>query len=129
MVRGDLVAAHERAGEHEPDAALLEHVRDAVAAAGLEAGVCGLREPERVDEVEGSLGGVPHVELHVVDAVDRHLAVVCGKRDRAGHQLFSRHHVMIPRSRTSFNACLLRPWQTFGPTWTPSTGQSLRCYA
>ena len=76
VVGRDLVAALERAGEHEPDAALLEHVRDAVAPAGLEAGVGGLGEAECVHEVERRLRGVPHVDLHVVDAVDRH-AVVC----------------------------------------------------
>ena len=78
-MRRDVVAALERAGEHEPDPALLEHVRDAVAPAGLEARVGGLREPERVHEVERRLRGVPHVQLHVVDAVDRH-AVVCRAR-------------------------------------------------
>ena len=35
----DLVVGRQRAGEHEPDAALLEHVRGAVAHAGLQAGV------------------------------------------------------------------------------------------
>ena len=84
VVRGDVVAPHERAREDEPDAALLEHVRDAVAAAGLEPRVGGLGEAEGVDEVEGRLRGVPHVHLHVVDAVDRHPVVLLdGHLDRA----------------------------------------------
>ena len=82
VVGGDLVAALERPGEHEPDAALLEHVRDAVAPARLEARVGGLREAEGVHEVERGLRGVAHVELDVVDAVDRH-AVVFGYGRRA----------------------------------------------
>ena len=36
VVVADLVVARERAGDHQADASLLEHVRDAVAAAGLE---------------------------------------------------------------------------------------------
>ena len=59
VVLGDLVLAGERAGQHEPDPALLEHVRDAIAAAGLEPAVRGLGEPERVRVVVGRLGALP----------------------------------------------------------------------
>jgi hypothetical protein len=114
VVGGDLVASLKGAGEHEPDATLLEHVRHAVAPTRLEAGVSGLREAEGVHEVEGRLGGVPHVHLDVIDAVDGHTIVVCRKRNRARNQLFCRHHVMIPRSTAAFNADLLRPWHTSG---------------
>ncbi len=47
LVVADLVLARERARDHEPDASLLQHVRDAIAAAGLEPHVRGLREAER----------------------------------------------------------------------------------
>ena len=72
VVVADLVVAAERAGDHQPDAALLENVGDAVALPGLEAGVGGLGEAERAREEEGGLGGVAGVDLEVVDAVDGH---------------------------------------------------------
>ena len=72
LVGADLVARRQRAREHEPDAALLEHVRGAVAHAGLEARVGDLLEAERVDVEERRLDRVAHVELDVVDAVQRH---------------------------------------------------------
>ena len=72
VVLGDLVVTGQRPGEDETDPALLEHVRDAVAAARLEPAVSGLGEAERVRVVVGGLGGVPDEQLQVVDAVDWH---------------------------------------------------------
>ena len=71
----DLVVGRQRAGEHDPDPALLEHVRGAVADAGHEAGVGDLLEAERVDVEVRGLKGVADVELDVVDAVQRHEVV------------------------------------------------------
>ena len=68
----DLVVAGERPGHHQAHAALLEHVRDAVARAGLQPAVGRLGEAEGVSEEVGRLGGVAHVELEMVDAVNRH---------------------------------------------------------
>jgi len=65
-----------RAREHEPDPALLEDVRGAVARAGLEAGVGDLAEAEGVHVVVGGLERVADVELDVVDAVERHEVVL-----------------------------------------------------
>ena len=78
VVLGDLVVAGQRAGQHEPDPALLEHVRDAVADAGLEPLVGGLNEAVGVGVVVGRLGGVADVELEVVDAVNWHHVGVGG---------------------------------------------------
>ena len=50
----------------------LQDVGDAVAHAGLQAGVGDLLEAERVAVVEGGLRGVADVQLDVVDAVERH---------------------------------------------------------
>ena len=74
----DLVVGRQRAGEHEPDAALLEHVRGAVAHAGLQPRVGDLLEAERVHVEVGGLDRVAHVELDVVDAVQRHEVVGAG---------------------------------------------------
>ena len=68
----------ERAGQHEPDAPLLEHVRRAVAHPGLQPRVGDLAEAERVDVVVRRLEGVAHVELDVVDAVQRHEVLGAG---------------------------------------------------
>jgi hypothetical protein len=134
VMRCDLVAALEGAGEDEADASLLQYVRDAVAPACLEARVRRLGEAECVHEVEGRLGGVPHVHLDVVDAVHRHAVVLFHRRrGRAGsrrrgarNQLFCRHCLMIPVSAVAFNADLLRSWHTSARIWTRLTGGSLR---
>jgi hypothetical protein len=89
VVARDLVVTAECAGQDQPDAALLQNVRDAVAAACLEPRVGGLGEAERVAVVVGGLRRVADVELEVVDAVDRH-AVDRG-RWRRRRQLFDRH--------------------------------------
>src|SRR5829696_1651689 len=65
------------AREHEPDLALLEHVRRAVADTGLRAGVRDAVEAERMLIPEGRLLGVPHPELDVIPAVERHEVGVC----------------------------------------------------
>ena len=78
VVLGDLVVAGQRAGQDEADPALLEHVRDAVATAGLEAAVGGLGEAEGARVVVGGLGGVADEQLEVVDAMDRHRVTVSG---------------------------------------------------
>ena len=78
LVAADLVAGRQRAGEHEADAALLEHVRRAVAHAGLQARVGDLPEAERVHVEVRGLDGVAHVELDVVDAVERHEVLGAG---------------------------------------------------
>ena len=63
-------------GEHEADPALLEHVRDAVAHAGLQPRVGDLAEAVGVREEVGRLRGVADPELDVVDAVERHEVLV-----------------------------------------------------
>jgi hypothetical protein len=94
VVVADLVAGHERAGEDEPDAALLEHVGDAVADTGLQARVGDLGEAERVDVEEGGLGRVARPQLDVVDAVERHeVPARAGRRDAR-----LRGHASPPRS-------------------------------
>ena len=60
----------------------LQHVGGAVAKPGLEPRVGDRPEPEGVRVEVGRLGGVPHVELDVVDAVQRHEVGVCGGRRR-----------------------------------------------
>jgi hypothetical protein len=75
VVAPDLVVGRERAGQHDPDPALLEHVARAVAHAGLESGVGDLAEAERVDVEVGRLQGVADVQLDMVDAVQRHEVV------------------------------------------------------
>ena len=72
VVLGDLVIAGQGAGQHEPDPALLEHTRDAVPAAGLQAAVGGLGEAEGVAVVVRGLSGVADIQLEVIDAVHRH---------------------------------------------------------
>src|SRR5918994_2566195 len=69
------------AREHEPDLTLLEHVRRAVADTGLGACVGDAVEAERMLVPEGRLLGVPHPELDVVPAVERHEVRVCHGRD------------------------------------------------
>jgi hypothetical protein len=78
VVGRDLVAAHQRPGHHDADAPLLEHVRHPVAPARLQAGVGRLGEAIRAGEEMRRLRRVAHVELDVVDAVDRH-AVLGGR--------------------------------------------------
>ena len=58
-VGADLVARHERAGQDDPDPALLEDVRGAVAHAGLQAGVGHLLEPERADPITAKTAAAP----------------------------------------------------------------------
>jgi hypothetical protein len=48
-VAADLVVGHQRAGEHDPDPPLLEHVRGAIAHSGLQPRVRDLLEAERAD--------------------------------------------------------------------------------
>ena len=82
-VRADLVAGNERAGQDDPDAALLEDVRRAVAHAGLQAGVGHLGEPERADPIGRGLQRVADIKLDVVDAVERHEVIgLCWCDDR-----------------------------------------------
>jgi hypothetical protein len=72
VVLRDLVVGRQRAGEDEPDAALLEDVRGAVAQAGLEPRVGDLLEAEGARVVVRGLLGVADPQLDVVDAVKRH---------------------------------------------------------
>lgn len=88
LMRRDLAVGAERPRQHEANAALLEHVRGAVAQPRLQAGVGDLREAEGVGEVVRGLAALPTPQLHVVDAVQRHEItppVRCGrvKRQRA----------------------------------------------
>jgi hypothetical protein len=84
LVDGDRRVRVQRAGEHEADAALLEDVRDAVARAGLEAGVGDLAEAEGVDVVVGRLERVADVQLDVVDPVQRHEVLLGAAVDGGG---------------------------------------------
>jgi hypothetical protein len=68
----DLAVAAEAAREHEPDLALLEDVRGAVADAGLRACVGDPVEAERLLVPVRRLLGVPDPELEVVPALERH---------------------------------------------------------
>jgi hypothetical protein len=72
VVAADLMVGRQRAGEDEPDAALLEHVRGAVADAGLQPRVGDLLEAHRPRVEVRGLQRVADVELDVVDAVQRH---------------------------------------------------------
>ena len=92
VVLADLVARRQRAGQHDPDAPLLEHERDAVAHARLEPGVGDLLEAERLAVEVGRLGGVADPQLDVVDAVQRHEVLGC--RPRSGYGL--RAHLSPP---------------------------------
>ena len=96
VVLGDRVVRPQPAGDDDPHAALLEHVRGAVARAGLEAGVRDLVEAEGgAQEVRG-LGGVPDPHLDVVDAEQRHRVV---RRPRRVFGLSQeRAHGASPRS-------------------------------
>ena len=71
----------ERPGQHDPDPALLEHVRGAIAHAGLQPRVADLLEAERPDPERGGLQRIPDVELDVVDAVERHEVFGLGRGD------------------------------------------------
>ena len=65
------VIGTERAGEHEPDVALLEHVGGHVAGAGFEASIRGPVEAETRFVEDRRLPGVADEELEVIDAFDR----------------------------------------------------------
>jgi hypothetical protein len=65
----------EGGGEDDPDPALLEHMRGAVADAGLQPGVGAAPEAERACEPVGGGDPVADVELDVIDAEQRHLVV------------------------------------------------------
>ncbi len=73
----DLAVAAQPAREHEPDLALLEHVRGSVADTRLGPGVRHAVEAERVLVPEGRLLGVAHPELEVVPPLERHEVRVC----------------------------------------------------
>src|SRR5215207_3983875 len=78
-LRDFTVHAHP-AREHEANVALLEHVRRAVADAGLRPGVRGSREAEGVlVEVRGLLG-VADPELEMIPALERHEIVRAHRR-------------------------------------------------
>jgi hypothetical protein len=81
-VAGDVVAAVQGRGEEDADSALLHQVARSVAHPGLETRVGGLAEAERVGEEVGGLYAVPHVELDVIDAEQRHLVVLRDRRRR-----------------------------------------------
>jgi hypothetical protein len=98
-VGADLVAGDERAGQDDPDAALLEDVRSPVTHAGLQAGVGHLGEPERADPIGRRLQRVADIKLDVVDAVERHEVIGLSVASRG----------------------------ILGPVWTTSTDRSLRC--
>ena len=80
-VLADLVSRHERAGQHDPDPSLLEHVRGTIAHAGLQAGVGDLLEAQVLDPERRGLQRVADIELHVVDAVERHEVIRLGGCD------------------------------------------------
>ncbi len=94
VVLGDPILAGQGPGEHKADAPLLEDVGDVVAGAGLQPSVGGLSEAKRVRVVVGRLGGVPHEQLEMVDAVDRHHVVGLGCGAGLG---FGGHAAMIRR--------------------------------
>jgi len=73
VVLGDVAARAHRAGQHEPDAPLLQDVGGEVAQPGLKAGIGDLGEAECVCEDVGGLGGVADPQLEVVDAVQGHV--------------------------------------------------------
>ena len=83
-------SARERAREDEIDVTLAEHVRRAVADAGLRPRVSVAVEAEGVLVVVGALLGVADPELDVVPALERHLVgrghgwIVLGGRLRSG---------------------------------------------
>src|SRR5919204_6192003 len=71
----DLAVVPQAAGHDQPDVALLEHVRGAVAHAGLWPPVRGDREPERVLVEVGRLLRVPDPELDMIPPLQRHEVV------------------------------------------------------
>ena len=81
-------------------AALLEHVRGAVAQAGLEPRVGDLAEAEGVLVEVGGLGGVADAQLDVVDAVERHEGPAA-RALRRGRRGGLRRHLPAPRSSGS----------------------------
>ena len=106
LASGDLVAA-QRAREDEADAALLQDVGDVVAGPGLQALVGDVPEAERVGVEVRRLERVAHPQLHVVDAVQRHLVVLARGRDEGGRRDVG-HGPDVPPgagSRTSGERC------------------------
>ena len=98
LVGGDRRAGVQRAGEDQADAALLEHVGDLVARAGLQAAVGDALEAEGVRVVVGRLERVPHVQLDVVDAVERHEVVIGDRREAGrGGNLLSQSSALLGR--------------------------------
>ena len=73
----DRAVGAKAAREHEPDLALLENVRGAVADTRLRPRVGDAVEAERVLVPEGRLLGVPDPELDVIPAVEGHEVRVC----------------------------------------------------
>ena len=71
-VLGDGRPRAHRAGEHVAGVVLFDDVAGAIPDRRLGAAVRGDVEPERLRVVEGRLLGVADVELHVVDAEQRH---------------------------------------------------------
>jgi hypothetical protein len=80
LMGGDRGIGVQRAGQHEADAPLLQDVGDLVARAGLQAAVGDAPEAERVRVVVRGLQRVAHVELNVVNAVERHVVVIWDRR-------------------------------------------------
>ena len=72
-VAGDLARPQQRRGEHEAHLPLLDHVQRLDRGPRLQPGVGRAPEAERVREPVRGLRRVAHVELDVVDAVQRHL--------------------------------------------------------
>jgi hypothetical protein len=67
----DVVIGAQWAREDEPDITLFHDVRGDVSRARLQSAVGGVYEPETIRVEEGRLFGVPHVELEMVEALDR----------------------------------------------------------
>jgi hypothetical protein len=103
-VPADLVIRDQRAGEHDPDPPLLEHVRGTIAHAGLQPGVGDLLETEGPRPVGGRLQRVADVELDVVDAVERHEVFGLGGSDGR----LRGHSFMIRRCSPVLNGDPLR---------------------
>ena len=107
MVR-DVGLRVQRAGDHEAHAALFEHVRHAVAPAGLQPGVGDLAEPEGMREEVRGLRGVAHVQLDVVDSVQRHEIGGVAVVDAGGSARSGGHGLMIRLNLCLNNRDLLR---------------------
>ena len=93
VVASDLGPRLERAGEHEPDPSLLEHVRDVITDARLETLVGDLGESVCAGQKIPRVQRIADPQLDVVDAVQRH-EVVVGTRRRVG-ELLLRSHVCL----------------------------------